>query len=162
MASAASLYGDSFMRFNIHQLLHLGKAARQMGPLWAHSAFVFESGNGSILNLVTAAKGVPLQIVERALMAQQVDAIVNADKLPQKLTEIAKRLLGEKRVQKSTYVRKVCLLGTGKVVIFTLAEQECFVNMFRQSSGTGQEYLRMICKGKESVSQCKLCESCQI
>lgn len=61
-----------------------------MGPLRAHSAFVSEFGNGSILNLVTAAKGAPLQIVAQALMAQQVDAIVNADKLPEKLTEIAK------------------------------------------------------------------------
>ena len=91
-----------------------------MGPLWAHSAFVFESGNGSLLNLVTAAKGVPLQIVERALMTQQVEAIVNSEKLPQQLTEIAKRLLGQKRVQKSRYVGEVCLLGTAKVVIFTL------------------------------------------
>ncbi|EEC11279.1 hypothetical protein IscW_ISCW009683 [Ixodes scapularis] len=44
VASTATLYKDQAMTFNIHQLLHLAEAARQMGPLWGHSAFVFESG----------------------------------------------------------------------------------------------------------------------
>ncbi|EEC06074.1 conserved hypothetical protein [Ixodes scapularis] len=43
------------MTFNVHQLLHLPKAAEQLGPLWAHPAFVFEGGNGEIVKSVTSA-----------------------------------------------------------------------------------------------------------
>ncbi|KAG0444676.1 hypothetical protein HPB47_013520, partial [Ixodes persulcatus] len=38
------LYGAAAMTFNLHQLLHLAEAVRQLGPLWGHSAFEFESG----------------------------------------------------------------------------------------------------------------------
>ncbi|KAG0442803.1 hypothetical protein HPB47_015604 [Ixodes persulcatus] len=50
VASTATLYKDQAMTFNVHQLLHLAEAARQMGPLWGHSAFVFESGKYVRLN----------------------------------------------------------------------------------------------------------------
>ncbi|CAN7989830.1 unnamed protein product, partial [Ixodes pacificus] len=43
------------MTFNVHQLLHLPKAAEQLGPLWAHSAFVFAGGNGEIIKSVASA-----------------------------------------------------------------------------------------------------------
>ncbi|KAG0417140.1 hypothetical protein HPB47_005858 [Ixodes persulcatus] len=39
------LYNTKMMTFNMHQLLHLAKSVRDLGPLWAHSAFVFETGN---------------------------------------------------------------------------------------------------------------------
>ncbi|XP_064462710.1 uncharacterized protein LOC135373439 [Ornithodoros turicata] len=41
-----ALYGEAFMTFNVHALLHLAASAKFLGPLWAHSAFVFEGGNG--------------------------------------------------------------------------------------------------------------------
>ncbi|XP_049272028.1 uncharacterized protein LOC119395047 [Rhipicephalus sanguineus] len=43
-----ALYGVSFMTYNVHALLHLASCARSLGPLWAHGAFVFEGGNGTI------------------------------------------------------------------------------------------------------------------
>lgn len=64
ISRAAKLYGDRSMSFNVHQLMHLTQAARNFGPLWAHSASAFESGNGHIVKLITAAKGVPQQILE--------------------------------------------------------------------------------------------------
>nr|XP_054931071.1 uncharacterized protein LOC126538922 isoform X2 [Dermacentor andersoni] len=39
-----TLYGTAFMTFNVHALQHLANCARSLGPLWAHSAFVFEGG----------------------------------------------------------------------------------------------------------------------
>ncbi|KAG0444238.1 hypothetical protein HPB47_014018, partial [Ixodes persulcatus] len=42
------LYNTKMMTFNMHQLLHLAKSVRDLGPLWAHSAFVFETGNGGM------------------------------------------------------------------------------------------------------------------
>lgn len=69
-----SLYCDvTQMTFNVHQLSHLAEAARDLGPLWAHSAFVFEAGNGRVLKHVKGGKGVPLQIIERIVMEQQLE-----------------------------------------------------------------------------------------
>ncbi|XP_049527088.1 uncharacterized protein LOC119459693 [Dermacentor silvarum] len=62
------LFGEAEMTYNVHQLLHLPKSVAQQGPLWAHSCFAFESNLGQIKELVTSAKGVPLQIVERLMM----------------------------------------------------------------------------------------------
>lgn len=65
------------MSFNVHQFMHLVQAARKFGPLWAHSAFTFESGNGRIVKLVTAANGVKEQIVERVVMHQELQLLLS-------------------------------------------------------------------------------------
>lgn len=69
------LYGKKQMTFNVHQLLHLPKSVLHQGPLWAHSCFAFESNIGLIKELVTSAKGVPFQIVERLMMASSFSSI---------------------------------------------------------------------------------------
>ncbi|KAG0437206.1 hypothetical protein HPB47_017557 [Ixodes persulcatus] len=71
------LYGTAAMTFNVHQLLHLAKSVQQLGPLWSHSTFIFESGNGTLLQLVSDANGVPLQILERFAMRVQLKRIPN-------------------------------------------------------------------------------------
>lgn len=40
------IYGEREMSYNIHQLLHLSLCVERWGPLWANSAFAFESHNG--------------------------------------------------------------------------------------------------------------------
>lgn len=72
VARHAAINGDTAMTFNIHQLLHLARCAENLGPLWARSAFVFEGGNGVLLKYVTAAKGAPLQVLERVAMLQEL------------------------------------------------------------------------------------------
>lgn len=49
--------------------MHLPKSVVLQGPLWAHSCFAFETNLGKLKELVTSAKGVSLQIVERLLMS---------------------------------------------------------------------------------------------
>ncbi|XP_049517796.1 uncharacterized protein LOC125943205 [Dermacentor silvarum] len=71
-----ALYGMEFMTYNVHALLHLGNCARSLGPLWEHSVFVFEGGNGTILQQISAVKGLPDQIVERVIMFQQLQRVL--------------------------------------------------------------------------------------
>lgn len=59
---AQLLYNKRCMTYNMHQLTHLLKSVRQWGPLWAHSAFPFEAGNGGLKDAVKAANGIPHQI----------------------------------------------------------------------------------------------------
>lgn len=63
------LYSTCVCTFNTHLLLHLAKSVQILGPLWGISMFPFESGNGTMLELSTAAKGVPMQIAERCVMS---------------------------------------------------------------------------------------------
>lgn len=63
------------MTSNVHQLRHLPKSVVQQGPLWVHSCFSFECNIGSIKRLVTSARGVPMQIVERLMMSSNYRAI---------------------------------------------------------------------------------------
>lgn len=65
VAKAQKLYSKAAMTFNVHLLLHLAKSVSDWGPLWAHSAFAFEVGNGDLLNVIHAAKGIHHQICRR-------------------------------------------------------------------------------------------------
>lgn len=68
VANIPVLYGLAVATFNTHVLKHLPKSVEMLGPLWGTSTFSFEGGNGGILKLVSAAKGVPFQIAERNIM----------------------------------------------------------------------------------------------
>lgn len=68
LGKAEVLYGPESM----HQLLHLGKSVRHWGPLWAHSAFPFEAGNGTLKAAVKASNGIAHQI-GRVL---QIDTVI--------------------------------------------------------------------------------------
>ena len=59
-----SLYGTNNVTFNVHLCLHLPNTVRNWGPLWAQSAFVFESYNGVLLDMIKSSQGVALQIMK--------------------------------------------------------------------------------------------------
>lgn len=84
----STLYGNVAATSNVHILVHLPKSVLQLGPLWATSMFPFESANGILLELITAAKGVPQQIVERCAMQQTLRDLSDGVEFPKKLGQI--------------------------------------------------------------------------
>ncbi|CAN8017007.1 unnamed protein product [Ixodes persulcatus] len=114
----------SCMTYNVHQLLHLHKAAKQLGPLWAHSAFVFESGNGRIMKSVTAAKGVPMQIVERVIVLQELQQVLSCVPLDEATKKLCHDILGFKRLEKYWYSEGACMLGSPTPVGRLTTEEE--------------------------------------
>ena len=50
------------MSANVHGLLHLPDVVKNLGPLWSHSCFPFESANGQILKLFHGSQGVEKQV----------------------------------------------------------------------------------------------------
>lgn len=58
------LYGKENVTMNVHLCLHLVSSVKNWGPLWAHSAFVFESFNGFILKMFHGTQAVPVQIMK--------------------------------------------------------------------------------------------------
>ncbi|XP_036141154.1 uncharacterized protein LOC118647030 isoform X2 [Monomorium pharaonis] len=61
------LYGEKCVTFNIHSLLHIVQSIKMVGPLWANSAFVFESTNYDLKQKVSGPKSVDNQICTRYL-----------------------------------------------------------------------------------------------
>ncbi|CAN7992683.1 unnamed protein product, partial [Ixodes hexagonus] len=111
VARVPGLYGETAMTFNMHQMLHLANSVRHMGPLWANSAFTFEAGNGRLLRHVTAAKGVPLQVVERAVMSQELEAALSHELLPADTRLFCSRVLGHTHLKEAFYVAGGVMLG---------------------------------------------------
>lgn len=60
-----NMYGIHFMTFNVHSLLHLCDSVRRSGPLFATSAFPFESKIGNLKTLISGPKGVTDQLCDR-------------------------------------------------------------------------------------------------
>ncbi|CAN7995027.1 unnamed protein product [Ixodes pacificus] len=112
VAQVPTLYGETSMSFNVHQLLHLANTVRQMGPLWANSAFPFETGNGQLLRHITAAKGIPQQVVERAMMYQELEAVLSNELLPADTRQFCSRVLGYSRLKDACCVSGGVMLGS--------------------------------------------------
>lgn len=60
---APALYESTAATFNVHSLLHLSDSVRYLGLLWANSTFTFEGGNCKLVKYITAANGLPHQVV---------------------------------------------------------------------------------------------------
>ncbi|XP_029162383.1 uncharacterized protein LOC114933966 isoform X1 [Nylanderia fulva] len=56
------LYGAMFMNYNIHLMLHIPKAVKQFGALWAWSTFPYEDFNHTIQSLFNGTQYIPEQI----------------------------------------------------------------------------------------------------
>ncbi len=76
-----TLYSASVMTSNVHQLLHYAKAILMFGPAWSRSTFVFEHNNGFLQRLVTAAKGVAMQILNRFWFKSQLTCYIESSVL---------------------------------------------------------------------------------
>jgi len=50
--------GERYMTVCLHSLMHLPDCVRNLGPLWSHSCFAFESANGELLKLFSGSTGV--------------------------------------------------------------------------------------------------------
>ncbi|KAI7789722.1 hypothetical protein IRJ41_011699 [Triplophysa rosa] len=73
--SVQSLYGEDQMTYNVHSILHLTKSVENLGPLWAQSAFMFESYNGYLLKQVKSSNAVPQQICKRVAWSRALPRI---------------------------------------------------------------------------------------
>jgi hypothetical protein len=65
------LYGESYVKFNIHILLHLSKKIRDSGPLFCSSLFGFESKNGQLIKFINSGRR-PIQGAANKFMYYQI------------------------------------------------------------------------------------------
>ncbi|XP_064464144.1 uncharacterized protein LOC135375344 [Ornithodoros turicata] len=143
------LYGNASMTYNMHQLLHLATTAEKLGPLWAHSAFVFEGGNGALVKTVTAAKGAPFQVIERVAMAQELDIVLSSTSLSRSVTDLCHSMLGYEPLKSFEYINGACMLGASKFVCsFSPAESAALQQLYGTAPCSALEFFRFILKGQ--------------
>ena len=59
------LYCERYQTANLHSLLYMAEDVRNLGPLWTHSTFPFESLNGELLKLFHGTQNILFQIVSK-------------------------------------------------------------------------------------------------
>lgn len=64
-------YPNTMWTFNVHSVRHLADQVGTIGPLWASSAFSFESANAHLRNLANGTNNIDGQIVDNFLAAKQ-------------------------------------------------------------------------------------------
>ncbi|KAG8200898.1 hypothetical protein JTE90_020538 [Oedothorax gibbosus] len=139
-------FGSAAMTFNIHQMLHIASSVRDLGPLWAHSAFVFEGGNGKMLNLVTAAKAVPLQVLNRFCLEKKLEHLFNNGNNSDKFYTFYKTLHCKSTLKNCRTVDLgLHLLGKEKVKsTFYETEERAYITAVGGVPETVSEYSRII------------------
>ncbi|XP_049273313.1 uncharacterized protein LOC119399356 [Rhipicephalus sanguineus] len=142
VSQAAGLYGQRCMSFNVHQLLHLAEAARQFGPLWAHSAFAFESSNGELVKLVNAAKAVPEQVLERVILSQELQILLSALPLPSNVLNFCTNMLGNPRTEHARRIGAAWVFGAPKDVSSVSHQESSCLQAWCGHVPIVQEYLR--------------------
>jgi len=73
----AKLYRQDVYTYNVHNLLHLVEHVNRWGPLWAYSAFPFESFNHILGDLAPGPKHKGKQIVNRIRLANGLEILRN-------------------------------------------------------------------------------------
>ena len=114
----SKLYGEEHVSFNVHQTLHIVDSVRDCGPLWTHSAFMFESFNGALLKMIRGTQGVPIQILNKFYLTRAIPANVKAV-LP-KCTDTEKCFIQsltahKQHVKSALRLNGITLLGRPKI-----------------------------------------------
>lgn len=117
--STESLYGKDQITYNVHSLLHLPNTVENLGPLWAQSAFMFESYNGFLLKQVKSSNAVPQQICKRVAWSRALPQIAKAcssNDVPSEVQEFYTEMTSTKRhIRNSAKYNGVTALGLPKI-----------------------------------------------
>lgn len=119
----SALYTAGKETINIHSLLHLADGVRNLGPLWTHSCFPFESYNGNLLKLFHGTQNVDLQIVSAVAISQSLPGL-KLKLIPGSIEEeFFNSLMNPSHVRKEQVIEKdIAALGSAFVKKLNLEE----------------------------------------
>lgn len=140
------LYGSSFMHFNTHLLLHMGKMVKLMGPWWCSSAFSFETGNGCLMKLVKGVRGTASQIAEKYSMCRILPNIIQSYNVKEDVLSYCLDLMCYRIVKEAYKVNSITVFGAHKYVPLSDEERQAFRDSEYEPIST--TYERMI---KDSI-----------
>uniref|UniRef100_A0A1X7V709 DUF4218 domain-containing protein n=1 Tax=Amphimedon queenslandica TaxID=400682 RepID=A0A1X7V709_AMPQE len=112
------LYGETSCTINAHTLTHLAYYVRFLGPCWTHSAFSFESHNGTIKRAINSTCKVAEQLtycLDVKLFLQQIDS-----DLESKESDECLQFLNIRRKSHSNMTKLLQGYAIGKIKPFSL------------------------------------------
>lgn len=113
------LYGISSCKFNAHCLTHLAQCVKDCGPLWATSAFTFESHNHTLINMFHGTQCVPQQITDTFLLRNKVASLTRScvdDDSSASVRDILVKLTDNVRFKHKNDCSGLSPLGSSKLV----------------------------------------------
>lgn len=113
-----SLYGEEYVSFNVHLLAHLPTSVENWGPLYTHSAFIYEDFNQTIQAYVNSPNGVEIQICDSFRLKCVIDRLICLcwDNLDYRQREFLRNLLKRRNKPVSKLQINNCnVLGKPKV-----------------------------------------------
>ncbi|XP_051807764.1 uncharacterized protein LOC127535044 isoform X2 [Acanthochromis polyacanthus] len=144
VARVQLIYGEAQMTSNVHLLTHLCKSVKLWGPLWAHSAFVFENANGCLLKLVHGTKSIAMQVATKFLLFKSIPILTThfavSDNV-KKFCLVDGRLKGAKSYPDCT------VLDNGRVMKTTEEEKTAFSAAQREPPQELDIHKRMVHRG---------------
>jgi len=105
VAEFENLYGTISMRYNVHSLLHAVQSVRKSGPLWATSAFPYESNINVLKQLVNGPKGVEQQIAKKSLQVMAYRVGVATHSLSNDIKMYCEKLFCQSRLTRNVEVK---------------------------------------------------------
>ncbi|XP_011685304.1 PREDICTED: uncharacterized protein LOC105448453 [Wasmannia auropunctata] len=109
------MYGDKYVTFNVHSLLHLVQSIRFSGPLWTTSTFPFENGNYILKQQIHSPKGLYEQISNRFIQRNNFLSMVEEISSSNTCTDYCQSIFLKNRTEKfcRSMDNKAVFLGTG-------------------------------------------------
>ena len=96
----SELYCERYMTLNVHYLLHLSEIVCTLGPLLAHSCFVFESINGESKHMFNGTRFIDTQIANTVFMLQDIPRLVDQVSEGAGVSELIQKF--KKRIHRQT------------------------------------------------------------
>lgn len=103
VSGTEKLYGDCYLRYNIHNFLHLTLCVLRWGPLKDISTFEFENKNGYLARIIHGTKNIGQEMVNVLLIVQGADILrikVNKNRPATTSTNNKCQVLGKKLAYK--------------------------------------------------------------
>lgn len=138
-------FGKSQMTFNVHLLTHLAKSVKLWGPLWAHSAFVFENANGCLLKLVHGTKSIASQIVNKFLMYRAIPLFSTQYAISENIQKFC--FANDRRLKSATKYASCTILDNGRVMETTEEEKNAYTAAQKNAPEEVVVHKRMVHKG---------------
>lgn len=152
-----SQYGKSHVSYNVHILVHAAASVKNWGPLWSHSAFLYESQNGHLQKLFHGTQAVAEQIVNMFNLYQHVPrliaAVFNDEQTQQSKSFVEKMLGGTSIVTKCIGSSSVMFLGCPHVRQPTPRESHILQESGFSANKAFSFYSRAVVNGKRIHSK---------
>ena len=118
------LFGNQYMHYNVHLLLHLCDTVENWGPLWAINTFPFENENKNLLQMKKCNYHFAKQIAIRLLTYQQIPQLESECFISQQTKDFCDKL-NSNRLKKAFQIEDCTLIGNGKRHTLTEKQLMC-------------------------------------